>query len=113
MAAIIELKTLSTSETSYRFEGGRFGGVPLSFFLVALPPGEGPGLHTHPYAEIFVVQSGRGRFTLGDEEIEVQSDQIVIAPAGVPHAFTGIGPEPLRMVAMQPTALMDTTWLAG
>lgn len=113
MAAIIDVSVLPASATAYRFEGGGYGGVPLSFFLVEIPPGQGPGLHTHPYAEVFVVQSGRGRFTIGEEAIEVGGGQIAIVPPGVPHAFISLGPGLLRLIAMQPTAAIDTTWLAG
>jgi quercetin dioxygenase-like cupin family protein len=111
MAVIIDVSALPASETAYRFEGVRYGAVPLSFFLVETPPGGGPGLHAHPYAEIFVVQAGRGRFTVGEEQIEVGVGQIAIAPAHVPHAFISLGPGPLRLVAMQPTPAMETTWL--
>jgi mannose-6-phosphate isomerase-like protein (cupin superfamily) len=42
----------------------------------------------HPYTEVFVVQAGRLRFTVGDATIEASAGQIVIVPAGVPHKFT-------------------------
>jgi hypothetical protein len=43
-------------DTSRQFEGYHYGAVDVSFFVSATPPGRGPSLHTHPYAEVFVVR---------------------------------------------------------
>ena len=45
-----------------RFEGEDHGSG-VSMFLVDNEPGEGPGLHRHPYSETWIVRSGRVRFT--------------------------------------------------
>ena len=45
-------------------------------------PGGGPKLHTHPYAEVFVIREGRALFTLGDARVEASAGQILVAPAG-------------------------------
>ena len=86
-----------------RFEGYRYGGVDVSFFLVDTPPGTGPVLHTHPYEEIFVVQEGEATYTVGNTKIEVSAGQIVVAPAGVPHKFVNSGSGPLRQVDIHPS----------
>src|SRR5262245_43555970 len=38
------------------FEGAAHGGIPATFFVVEAPAGAGPRLHSHPYAEVFVVR---------------------------------------------------------
>ena len=50
------------------FEGEAHG-PSVSFVLVDMPPGEGVRLHTHHYAEIFVVQQGHATYTVGKETI--------------------------------------------
>ena len=55
MATIIDRDMLPHSATSHRFEGQEYGEADVSFFLTDAPPGTGPRLHTHPYAEVFVI----------------------------------------------------------
>ena len=93
------------------FEGADHGVSGLSFFLVDAAPGQGPALHSHPYAEVFVVQEGRAAFQVGDLITDAGAGQIVIAPPGQPHRFTNSGTGRLRMVALHPADRTDTTWL--
>lgn len=89
-----------------------FEGAPhadVSFFLVDLPPGEGPPLHVHPYREVFVVQEGKATFTVGEDTLEAAAGNIVIAPADVPHVNSGEGR--LRSVNIHPVPRMVTEWL--
>src|SRR5207237_10461023 len=78
------------------FQGGAYGGVPISFFWMQLAPGEGPRLHVHPYEEIFVIQEGHATFTLGENTLEVDAGAIVTGAAGVPHGFISSGERLLR-----------------
>jgi mannose-6-phosphate isomerase-like protein (cupin superfamily) len=105
-ADLISMDDLPGSATAYRFEGHRFGGVDVSFFLIAAPPGHGPRLHRHPYEEVFVVQEGRATFTVGDETIDATGGQIVVAPAGCPHKFVNSGAGTLRQVNIHPRGRM-------
>ena len=57
--------------------------VDVCIIFVDAPPGRGPSLHRHPYAEVFIVQEGRGTFVLGDQERELSAGEIAIAPAGI------------------------------
>ncbi|MEO4000170.1 cupin domain-containing protein [Mesorhizobium sp. CAU 1732] len=59
-------------------------------------PGTGPGLHVHPYDEVFVVQQGRARFFVGSEVIDAEAGESVMGPAGVPHRFVNLGPGRLQ-----------------
>jgi mannose-6-phosphate isomerase-like protein (cupin superfamily) len=100
MAAIIAKEQL---EHGYLFQGKDYGGIPLSFFWMQLPPDEGPKLHFHPYDEIFVILEGRATFTLGESTSEVEAGNIVIGPAGVPHKFSQTGEGSLRIVTIHPS----------
>lgn len=75
-----------------RFEGKSIGtGVTVLFFSNERI-GAGPVLHRHPYDEVFIVRQGHARFTIGDEMIEAQAGDILLAPAGTPHKFENLGP---------------------
>ncbi|MBJ3784768.1 cupin domain-containing protein [Devosia sediminis] len=73
-----------------RFEGHTHG-TGISFFAVDNDPGQGPPLHTHPYAETWFVQEGRARVQIGDEVYEAGPGDIGTAPPDTPHKFTNIG----------------------
>jgi quercetin dioxygenase-like cupin family protein len=107
---VVRIESLPDSGNSYRFDGAAHD-APVSFFLLHTNPGEGPGLHRHPYAETFIVQDGEATFTVGDDTIEVRAGDIVVAPADVPHAFVNSGPDVLRSVNIHPVAEMETVWL--
>ena len=85
--------------------------VDVCIIFVDAPPGRGPSLHRHPYAEVFIVQEGTGTFVLGDEERELGPGEIAIAPAGMPHAFTNTGDGPLRQIDIHLSRNFDTEWL--
>ncbi|WP_244907062.1 cupin domain-containing protein [Arthrobacter woluwensis] len=85
--------------TAERFEGGDFG-VGLSYFLVRTPPGKGPAVHWHPYAETWLVLEGEATFRLDDGDRTVGAGATVIVPAGRWHGFTNHGQEPLLMVCL-------------
>jgi len=54
--------------------------------------GEGPALHVHPYDEIFTIQEGRARFTVGDQTIDAEAGDVLLGPANVPHGYQNLGP---------------------
>jgi mannose-6-phosphate isomerase-like protein (cupin superfamily) len=110
MATVVDTTDLP-GETARQFEGYRYGDVNVSFFVSATPPGRGPSLHTHPYAEVFVVQAGSLTFVVGDQTIEATAEQIVIVPAGVPHKFTNTGSAVARHLDIHTSSRMETTWL--
>jgi mannose-6-phosphate isomerase-like protein (cupin superfamily) len=113
MASIIDLHDLSPSEHSHEFVGGDYGDVPFSVILVHSKPGVGPRLHRHPYAEVFVVESGQATFRIGDEEIVVEGGHVVVSPPGEAHGFANTGTGELRLTAIHGASRFDTEWLAG
>jgi mannose-6-phosphate isomerase-like protein (cupin superfamily) len=107
---IVDASTLPGT-TSHQFEGYSYGDVPVAFFVSETPPGRGPALHKHPYAEVFVVQSGQLTFAVGDATVEAAPGQIIVVPADTPHKFTNTGPEVARHVDIHTSGRMQTTWL--
>jgi Mannose-6-phosphate isomerase len=103
MNYIMPKEKIQLNETAYRFQGGEHGGIPFSFFWMFTSPGGGPGLHIHPYEEVFVMQQGQATFTIGDAMLEVHEGEIVVAPATTPHKFKNSGEEPLQMISIHPS----------
>jgi mannose-6-phosphate isomerase-like protein (cupin superfamily) len=73
--------------------------------------GAGPRLHKHPYAETFVIRSGRARFTIGAETVEASAGQILVAPKDTPHKFENLGPGPLVTIDIHENGSFVTEWL--
>jgi mannose-6-phosphate isomerase-like protein (cupin superfamily) len=111
MAHVINKDELPHSSTAHTFEGYRYGDANVSFFLTDAPPGSGPRLHTHPYAEVFVVQEGQATFEVGGATIEASAGQILVVPAGVPHKFVNSGTGRLRQTSIHTNERMVTEWL--
>jgi mannose-6-phosphate isomerase-like protein (cupin superfamily) len=111
MTHIINKDELPHSGTAHKFEGYRYGGADVSLFLTDAPPRSGPSLHTHPYAEVFVVQEGQATFTVGGATIEATGGQIVVVPASTPHKFVNVGTGNLRQISIHASERMITEWL--
>ena len=79
---VISQDQLPFSRIARELEGVDHGGVPVSLIFVDAPPGRGPGLHTHAYHELFLVQEGTATFTAGGEERVVGAGELVIVPPG-------------------------------
>ena len=110
MTHILDLADLATGEGAFEFQGHHHG-AGVSFIAIDAPPGGGPRLHKHPYAEVFVVQEGIATFTTGDEVIEARAGQVVVVPAGVPHRFVNSGTGRLRQIDIHPSDRFVTEWL--
>jgi quercetin dioxygenase-like cupin family protein len=81
------------------FFEGRQAGVEVSSFIIDHKRGGGPGLHTHPYAEVFVVLEGLARFTIGEDEVDVSGGHIAVVPPDTPHKFEALS-DGLRQVTI-------------
>ena len=108
MTTVLELRDLPEGTD---FEGYRFGEVASSFIWVEMKPGEGPKLHEHPYAEIFIIIEGEATYTVGRETVMAHAGQVLIAPPNTPHAFVNSGTGILRQVDIHCHERFDTRWL--
>jgi mannose-6-phosphate isomerase-like protein (cupin superfamily) len=110
---MLTLHDLPGAPDAHELAGTAFGGLPFSVIVVHSRPGAGPRVHRHPYAELFVVESGEGTFRLGDEEVVVADRRILIAHPNVPHGFRNTGTSELRLIAIHGAPDFDTEWLEG
>lgn len=83
---------------SRRFVGADNGDTGVSLYLVEAENGAGPGLHTHPYDEIFVVREGRALFTVDGVDYDASAGDIFVIKAGEVHGFRSVGDQPLVQV---------------
>jgi quercetin dioxygenase-like cupin family protein len=107
VAHVVPIEELRRSPTAALFEGG--DDAPVSIFVTEYARGQGPSLHLHPYPEVFVVQTGTARFTVGDDHVVVDAGHIVVVPAATPHGFEGAGDDMLRVVSVHPSPAVDQT----
>ena len=110
---IVPFDELEHSEHSHEFVGGEHGDVPFSVILVHSRPGVGPKLHRHPYAEVFIVESGQATFQIGERSIVIDGGNVVVSPPGEAHGFTNTGDGELRLTAIHGGSRFSTEWLAG
>ncbi|MGY3689991.1 quercetin dioxygenase-like cupin family protein [Bradyrhizobium sp. USDA 3240] len=90
---------------------GRTTGSETSVIVVDMPPGPGPALHRHPYAETFIVLEGRARFTIEGRDVEASAGSVVVAPAHAAHTFINPGPGRLPQVDVHASDHFVTEWL--
>lgn len=93
------------------FNGAQHGLGDASLMLAELQPGEGPALHRHTYDEAFVISQGQVAFTIGSEVVEAGPGQVVVVPAGTPHAFVAIGPDIVRLTAIHVASKVEIEWI--
>ena len=108
---VIAQDQLPFSRIARELEGADHGDVPVSLIFVDAPPGRGPGLHTHAYHELFLVQEGTATFTADGEERVVGAGELVIVPPGTVHRFENTGDVPLRMTTIQTSPKFVTQWV--
>ena len=109
--SVFDLDELKFSPTASLFEGGPRAGVDISVFVVRTPPGTAVELHVHPYAETFVLLEGSGRWSAGDDVVELHANQILVVPPDTPHGFRNIGDVPLHVVSVHERGTLRQTWL--
>ena len=93
------------------FQGGAYGAAVSVVFFTTDRIGGGPKLHRHPYAETFIIRTGRALFTVGDRRIEAKAGQIVVAPANMAHKFENLGPGRLETTDLHVAGAFATEWL--
>jgi mannose-6-phosphate isomerase-like protein (cupin superfamily) len=107
MATVIPIEELQRSPRAALFQGR--DEIPVSIFILRYDRDEGPDLHRHPYAEVFVVEEGTATFTVGDEQVVVEEGHITIVPPETPHGFKNRHGGVLRVLSVHPTAEVQQT----
>lgn len=105
----ISLSDLRLSPTAALFEGAGHG-AGVSMFVVRTLPGNFVELHVHPYPETFLLLEGRGRWTAGDDVVELEPEQMLVVPPETPHGFRNIGDEPLLVVSVHESNELEQTF---
>lgn len=95
---------------SRRFVGAEHG-AEVSYFFVENQPGEGPGLHWHPYPETWVVIEGVASITMGEETFLAGAGDTATGPAFVPHRFINAGDGTLKIIGIHASATIIQTFL--
>jgi mannose-6-phosphate isomerase-like protein (cupin superfamily) len=74
----------------------------LGLIDVTVPAGPAqPPQHVHrDHDEIFIVTSGRLRFTSGNESIDAEAGSVVVVPTRVPHTFSNPFDAPATMMCI-------------
>jgi mannose-6-phosphate isomerase-like protein (cupin superfamily) len=107
MPTVTSVEDLRLSPTAALFQGREE--IPVSMFITRYEHGQGPSLHRHPYAEVFVVQTGTATFTVGDEELVVEAGNLTIVPPETPHGFENRGTDVLRVLSVHPSPTVQQT----
>lgn len=111
MSEVIAIDQLPFDEFAREFVGEDHGITGISFLLVEAEPGQGPRLHRHDYDEVIVVQDGEGRYTAGEDQVELRPGDTLVIPAGTPHSFVNTGSTVLRQVDIHASSRFVTDWL--
>lgn len=98
------------SGRSRRFEGIEHSSG-ISYFYVENLPGNGPGLHWHPYPETWVVLEGEVEFTVGDAVFRGVAGDTATGPAYVPHCFVNAGESVLRILCIHASDTIIQTFI--
>lgn len=110
-AQVFDFDDLQFSRTAWLFEGGVRAEVGVSMFIVRTPPGGAVELHVHPYAETFVILEGDGRWTAGDDVVELGANRMIVVPPETPHGFRNVGDRPLLFVSVHESPTLQQTFL--
>ena len=84
---------------------GRADGAPhyrVRYFHV--PAGSRTALERHAHDHGVVIERGRARVTLGDDEHEVGAGDVVYVARDELHCFEALGDEPLGFICVAPPA---------
>ena len=110
---IIETSGLTAADGRIldNIEGASYGaGISLIFEDTDVV-GSGPRLHQHPYAETFIIRSGKAMLTVGDDEVIGRAGHILVVPAQTPHKFSVLGPDRYIATHIHASEEFITEWL--
>lgn len=89
MSTFVDWRKHAGSETERFYKTTLWTGEHMMAGLNCLEPGQVQKVHAHENADkLYFVLEGEGTFSIGDEQKNVASGGLAIAPAGVPHGVT-------------------------
>lgn len=110
IARIVPADALRRGESRTRTFVGREHGAGASYFFVDNEPGQGPGIHRHPYTETWVLIDGEALLTIGDVELHAHAGDTATAPTWAWHGFTNVGTGRLRVLCIHASPLIIQEW---
>ncbi len=82
------------------------GAAASSVFYLEVPVGHRTPWHTHSAEEIVFVLEGMAEAGIGEQRVRLNSSDIALIPAHVPHGLDNVGDEPLRFLGFFASAGM-------
>ena len=97
--AAVEREFSSGGSIHQTLVGSERWSIPFQIRLQRAPPGYETRLHSHPYLEVLMVNTGEAEaWTEEDKEIvRLVAGVILIVPANIKHWFRVLGHEPLSI----------------
>jgi len=68
---------------------------------MSLQPGQSLKKHTTPVDVFFYILEGKGTVEIGDEQQEVQKDELIESPKGIPHLLRNSGESVFRFLVVK------------
>ncbi|HBQ85963.1 MAG TPA: cupin domain-containing protein [Syntrophomonas sp.] len=85
---VIKVNELPFMQTAWGVKGKPVIDVPeIGIINLFLEPGEQVPSHKTPVDVLFQVVEGKGEVTVGEESQVVESGDIIVSPAQIPHAL--------------------------
>ena len=98
---MFEDNVIQSAKANTNFRKVLFTGEHTQLVVMSLNPGEDIGLETHhKNDQILLFVEGTARVVVGDDEVEVQPNDIVAVPAGKTHNITNTSEERLKLVTI-------------
>jgi quercetin dioxygenase-like cupin family protein len=108
---LLHREQIPISTFSRELIGAEHGDVPACVIFVDAAPGDSVRLHTHPYAELFLVLEGEATYRDGSGELVAQAGDVLIVQPGQPHGFANRSDRPLRQIDVHLSSRFETRWL--
>ena len=97
------LQPLDVPDSLRIFNRKLFGDSLTSSFIIEIK--KEVKLHRHEYhSEHVYIVSGKAEMKLGDQQIQVNSGDIIFIPKGIPHNVKVTSTAPLRVISIQSPA---------
>lgn len=85
---VIKVAALPFMQTGWGVKGKPIVDMPeVGIINLVLEPGEKVPSHKTPVDVLFQVVEGKGTLTIGEESQVVESGDIIVSPAQIPHAL--------------------------